>query len=270
MQRGFLLPISTQGESIMQALILGDGPMGHALADTLAARGDAVVILGRPEADAHDAAAFEGAEVVIDFSRGDAVQGNATQALTAGCRRLVIGTSGWDAERSCVAGMLTDAGAAGVWGASFSIGVTLFMGLVEETARRFGRFEEYDPFVVEWHRAAKFDCPSGTAQEIVRRLVAAHPRKRVAAEPGSAGPRLPEELDVTSIRAGAAPGMHLVGFDAAGETLELRLTARDRSAYAAGAIAAAGWLLAEARPPGLYPFDTVIADLASAPEELPR
>lgn len=249
----------------MQALILGDGPMGHALADALAARGDGAAILGRPEADAHDAAAFDGVEVVIDFSRGDAVSANVAQALAGGCRRLVIGTSGWDAERPGVAGMLAEAGAAGVWGASFSIGVTLFMGLVEETARRFARFEEYDPFVVEWHRAAKLDRPSGTAQEIVRRLVAAHPRKRIVGEPS--GPRLPEELDVTSIRAGSAPGMHLVGFDAAGETLELRLTARNRSAYAAGATAAAAWLLAEARPPGLYPFDTVIADLASAPEE---
>jgi 4-hydroxy-tetrahydrodipicolinate reductase len=249
----------------MQAVILGNGPMGHVLAGVLAARGDGVAILGRPEADAHDPAAFDGAEVVIDFSRGDAVPGNVTQALAAGCRRLVIGTSGWDAERAPVARMLTDAGAAGVWGASFSIGVTLFMGLVEEAAGRFGRFEAYDPFVVEWHRSAKIDRPSGTAQEIARRLVAAHPRKRVVGEP--TGRRSPEELDVTSVRAGASPGMHLVGFDAPGETLELRLTARDRSAYAAGAIAAADWLLAEPRPAGLHPFESVIADLASAPEE---
>ena len=41
--------------------------------------------------------------------------------------------------------------------------------------------------------------------------------------------------------------MHLVGFDAAGETVELRLTARDRSAYAAGVLAAADWLRAERR-----------------------
>ena len=40
--------------------------------------------------------------------------------------------------------------------------------------------------------------------------------------------------------------MHLVGFDAAGETVELRLTARDRSAYAAGILAAADWLRARA------------------------
>jgi dihydrodipicolinate reductase len=52
--------------------------------------------------------------------------------------------------------------------------------------------------------------------------------------------------------------MHLVGFDAPGESLEMRLTARDRSAYAAGAITAAEWLLAEPRAAGFHSFDDVV------------
>ena len=59
--------------------------------------------------------------------------------------------------------------------------------------------------------------------------------------------------------------MHLVGFDAPGETIELRHTARDRSAYAAGALAAADWLLREPRAPGLHPFDPVVDELIAAP-----
>jgi dihydrodipicolinate reductase len=55
--------------------------------------------------------------------------------------------------------------------------------------------------------------------------------------------------------------MHLVGFDAPGETIELRLTARDRSAYAAGALAAAAWLSAAPRQAGSHPFDAVVDDL---------
>jgi dihydrodipicolinate reductase len=58
--------------------------------------------------------------------------------------------------------------------------------------------------------------------------------------------------------------MHLVGFDAPGESLEMRLTARDRSAYAAGAITAAEWLLAEPRQPGFHPFDEVIDSMIAA------
>jgi dihydrodipicolinate reductase len=55
--------------------------------------------------------------------------------------------------------------------------------------------------------------------------------------------------------------MHVVGFDAAGETVELRLTARDRAAYAAGAIASADWLQRAPRRPGLHRFEEVVDDL---------
>ena len=58
--------------------------------------------------------------------------------------------------------------------------------------------------------------------------------------------------------------MHLVGFDAPGETIELRLTARDRSAYAGGAIAAGDWLLNYPRAPGIHSFDEVVDDLLAA------
>jgi 4-hydroxy-tetrahydrodipicolinate reductase len=58
--------------------------------------------------------------------------------------------------------------------------------------------------------------------------------------------------------------MHLVGFDASAETIELRLTARDRSGYATGALAAADWLLATNRAPGIHSFDEVVDDLLTA------
>ena len=60
------------------------------------------------------------------------------------------------------------------------------------------------------------------------------------------------------------PGHHTVAFDAAGETIELRLTARDRSAYAAGALAAIDWLRAAPRAPGIHAFDEVVDDLVAA------
>jgi dihydrodipicolinate reductase len=59
--------------------------------------------------------------------------------------------------------------------------------------------------------------------------------------------------------------MHLVGFDAPGETIELRLTARDRSAYAAGALAAADWLARSTRSAGFHSFDEVVDELLAAP-----
>jgi dihydrodipicolinate reductase len=60
--------------------------------------------------------------------------------------------------------------------------------------------------------------------------------------------------------------MHLVGFDALGETVELRLTARDRSAYAVGILAAADWLTRAPRTPGIHTFDPVVDALLVRPE----
>ncbi|MHB8460773.1 MAG: dihydrodipicolinate reductase C-terminal domain-containing protein, partial [Candidatus Limnocylindrales bacterium] len=75
------------------------------------------------------------------------------------------------------------------------------------------------------------------------------------------GPLAPDELDVAVVRAGSSPGMHLVGFDAPGETIELRLTARDRSAYVAGALAAVDWLTATPRTPGIVEFTSIVDEL---------
>ena len=119
----------------------------------------------------------------------------------------------------------------------------------------------FDPFVVEWHRRGKLDRPSGTAREIVRRLA-------LSASTGEerANGTTPE-VEVAVVRAGSSPGMHLVGFDAPGETIELRHTARDRSAFATGAVAAADWLRDEEREPGIHGFDEVVDDLLVAREK---
>ena len=68
-----------------------------------------------------------------------------------------------------------------------------------------------------------------------------------------------------SLRAGASPGMHVVGFDAPGESIELRITARDRSAYVAGALLAADWLREDRpHPVGIYPFESVVRAFLAA------
>jgi len=233
----------------MDAIILGDGGLGRAIEAALRARGDAVRVLGRPATGRHDAAALGRADVVFEASRGDAVAANIEAALAAGVRRLVIGTTGWDGDRGWVEQVVRDAGAAAVVAPNLSLGAALFFRLVETAASLYGAVDAFDPFVAEWHRRSKRDRPSGTARELVRRIVAAHPAAT------------PDDLEVAVIRAGSSPGMHLVGFDAPGETVELRLTARDRSAYAAGALAAAAWLLRESRPAGLHAFDPVVDEL---------
>lgn len=230
--------------------ILGDGPLGRAVEAVVRESGRPVRLIGRPDAGRHDPSDLAGSAIVVDASRGDAVAGNVATALDAGCRRFVIATTGWTADRAGVEAILTDAGAAAVAASNFSLGVVLFGRLVESAVALFGPLEGFDPYLLEWHRRLKRDRPSGTAADLARRIAAGHPRLSG-----------PDELEVVSVRAGASPGMHLVGFDAAGETVELRLTARDRSAYAAGILAGADWLERAPRPAGLHAFDPIVDEL---------
>ncbi|MEO8229567.1 MAG: dihydrodipicolinate reductase C-terminal domain-containing protein [Chloroflexota bacterium] len=245
----------------MDTLIFGDGHLGRAIASELVARGEpAPTIRGRPGRTGHDPADLPAAEVVFEASRGEAVLGNVAAAIVAGCRRFVIATTAWEATTANVEALLVQARASAVAAANLSLGVALFGRLVEHATALFGELDDVDPYVLEWHRRSKADRPSGTAGDLARRILAIHPRKQRLADPQSGRPPAADELELAVLRAGASPGMHLVGFDAPGETVELRLTARDRSAYAAGALAAADWLMAEPRTPGIHLFDEVVDD----------
>jgi 4-hydroxy-tetrahydrodipicolinate reductase len=238
----------------MHLTILGDGHLGWAVANAAAARGERTPVLGRPAGRRHDPASLAGTGCVIDASRGDAVAANVAAGLEAGVRRFVIATTGWTDDRAAVESMLRSTGAAAVVSPNFSLGVALFGRLVETAAALFGGVDGFDPYLVEWHRRAKVDRPSGTALDLASRLATHLPTMAS-----------PNDLEVVSIRAGASPGMHLVGFDAVGETVELRLTARDRTAYATGILAAADWLAAAPRPAGIHPIDPVVDALLARP-----
>lgn len=250
----------------MQLLIYGPGRLGTAIATAALAAGmPAPVLLGRPEADGARSAGVM-ADVVVDTSRGDAVAGNLAHALAAGNRRFVIGTSAWEGDLARVRSLLLEHDAAAVVAPNLALGAALFLRLVETAAAWYGATGTFEPSIVEWHRRGKADRPSGTARTMARRIVAADPRWSV---PDALDDDRPA-LEVVGIRAGVAPGTHLVTFDGPGESVELRLAARDRTAYADGALAAARWLLAAAREPGLHPFDAVVDDLlATRPMTVP-
>jgi 4-hydroxy-tetrahydrodipicolinate reductase len=247
----------------MRALITGAGNMSRAIAAALVARGDEVVAVvgrgpGRPEA-----AALEAIDVAFEFSHATSFLANVDLALTAGCRNLVIGTTGWSADdetgRSLVA-RLADADARAVVAPTYSLAAVLFGELAEAAARLFGAFPDYDPYLLEQHRRTKADRPSGTALAVAQRLLPHLPSKREARLAEGAGAPDADVLEVVALRAGSHPGMHIVGFDGPGEALELRITARDRSAYVAGAILAADWLASRSGPAGVTEFRSLVRE----------
>ncbi len=252
----------------MDAAILGGGPLGAAIAAALVERGDRARVIGRPVAGRHARSGLAGADMAFDASRGSAVASNVADVLDAGVRLFVIATTAWDVDRQRVADLLKAHGAAAVAAPNLSLGMALFARLVDDAVARLGRLPGWDPYVVEWHRRGKADRPSGTARMLAGRIISEHPGLARSTEQAT-GAAEPGTLEVFGIRAGSNPGSHLVGFDGPGECIELRHAARDRSAYAAGALAAADWLLAAPRSPGLHAFDPVVDALLAGADPAP-
>ncbi|MHB8959744.1 MAG: dihydrodipicolinate reductase C-terminal domain-containing protein [Candidatus Limnocylindrales bacterium] len=252
----------------MHLLLYGPGRLGGAIATAATAQDWRVTTMGRPSADGTRPAAPT-ADVVVDASLGTALAANVAQAIAGGNRAFVLAATGWEADQPRVRAMLAEHDAAAVVATNLSLGAALFLRLAERAAAWYARAGAFEPSIVEWHRRGKADRPSGTARAIARRIVAVDPRWAGPDEMGDDAADARPSLEIAGIRAGAAPGSHLVTFDGPGESIELRLTARDRTAYADGALAAVRWLTATTRVPGMHAFDEVVDDLLEAPVAVP-
>jgi 4-hydroxy-tetrahydrodipicolinate reductase len=204
-------------------LIVGYGKMGRLVEQMAREQGHAVA----GHVDVGEADWSAPADVAIDFSTADALAGNFPHYLE---RKLpvVIGTTGWEGQSAAYRAQADRAGIGVVAAANFSIGVNLFELIVEEAARRMAGQPQFGAWIHEAHHAAKRDAPSGTALMLRDAMLRA----------GFSRP-----VDMSSTRAGAIPGIHTIGFDAASDTIELTHTARDRRGFAAGAIAAAQYVI---------------------------
>lgn len=210
--------------------VIGMGKMGRAVAQLAEERGWPVVATIDAASNAGGVGITRerlgGATVAIEFTRAEAAPANVRACARAGCP-VVVGTTGWDAEREAVERDVLLAGGAMLWSPNFSLGVNLFWQVAEFAARLVARVPGFDVHILETHHAAKRDAPSGTALEL-RRLSAA---------------ALGREVPVTSVRVGSVPGTHELLFDAPFEQMRLEHVARDRRVFAEGALAAARWLV---------------------------
>jgi 4-hydroxy-tetrahydrodipicolinate reductase len=214
----------------MRLLLVGHGKMGQ-LVGTLAPQYDCEVAgVIDPASPLHGGGPgddrWAGADVAIDFSTPDSVVANA-RALAARGISLVIGTTGWSQHEPILRQAVADAGVGIVVAPNFSTGAVLFEALVAQAAGLFAPQADFAAFIHEAHHAAKKDAPSGTALAL----------KRAMEQAG-----FPRSIDVSATRAGFIPGTHTIGFDGPAETITLTHTARDRTAFARGALAAARWV----------------------------
>lgn len=225
--------------------VIGTGKMGRLVAALAPELGfELVATLGAERTRGGTTRdALAGADVAVEFTVPGAAAGVVRDCAAAGVP-VVSGTTGWDAERAIVEAEVGGSAGALLWAPNFAIGVHLFSHVVAEAARQFEKVRhEFDVQLIETHHAQKLDAPSGTARLL------AHVAER---EGGRAVP-------ITSVRTGHVPGTHEIVFDAAFEQVRLVHEARDRRVFAAGALAAARWLVGKR---GVFTLDDFLGEIA--------
>lgn len=196
----------------------------------------------------------EGVDVLIDFS-----QPAAAEKIVDACRQrrvpIVEATTGLsDAQMAKLRAAAKEIPI--VWSPNMSLAVNLTMKLAEVAARAL-KDRDADVEILERHHRFKADSPSGTALKFGQTIAAVmgqtghrHGRE------GVIGKRPHDEIGYHAIRVGDNPGEHTIVFGMLGEMIELTVRATNRDCYAAGALAAAKFLVG--RQPGLYGMNDVL------------
>ena len=218
----------------MKILLVGYGKMGRLVGELAPQYGCEVAGIVDPAASANTAAhtavlddpQWKGVDVAIDFTSPEAVVANVATLAKLGVN-IVLGTTGWRTHEAELRAAVANADIGIVAAPNFSTGVVLFDALVARAAVLFSAQPEFGAFLHEAHHMAKKDAPSGTGLMLKSSMV----------EAGYSRP-----IDVSVTRAGYIPGTHTIGFDGPSESITLTHTARDRGAFARGALTAATWI----------------------------
>ena len=241
----------------MRAVLIGaNGRMGRSIAEIAKETAELVIIetITAPRADLPNA--LRAAEVVLDFSRGDAAEAHVEACRKAG-KPLLLGTTGHpptidrrlDAAAREIALLVAP---------NTSLGIAVLRELVQSAARALPA--QFDVEICEAHHRDKRDAPSGTALALGEAIAQAQggtlAQRRGAAREGGAA-RKPGEIGFAVVRAGEIVGEHEVRFAGNGEELTLGHRVNDRRVFARGAARAARWLAAQ--PPGRYAMSDVLS-----------
>ncbi len=246
----------------MRALLVGYGKMGKAVEAVLLERGHDVA--GRIDEGDRPGDLFESesgararasassrpaaAEIAFEFTTPASAE-ELVSFLLSRHLPVVSGTTGWDVAPALR--MAREQQTPFLHSPNFSIGVAVMKRLALRAAELLAPFPGFEPGILERHHSAKKDAPSGTAK-----LLAA------AVESSRPGATVP----VVALRQGGQPGEHVLFFEGADETLEIAHRARSRAIFAAGAVAAAEWLLSSGRQ-GPATFDEFLDALSSRSRE---
>ena len=229
----------------MNVGIIGYGKMGHEIEKVAKDKGITIRTIDLNDDNANfkeiNEESMKDVDVCIDFTHPDSVVENIEKISKFG-KNIVVGTTGWYDKLEDVKKIIEQTGTGLIWSGNFSVGVNIYFKIIENAAKIMDKFDDYDAFVHEFHHNKKADSPSGTAVMIGEILTGNIERKKRVVTEELKRKIAADELHISSTRGGSIPGTHIVGFDSATDTIELKHTARNRQGFALGAIMATQWI----------------------------
>ena len=236
----------------MRLLLIGRGKMGRLIAETARANGDEVAA-----AFGHDdleqlAKLGKVADVVIDFSRPEALPEVCAYVRRTGTP-LLSGTTGYTAaQKAQLEGLGTAAPV--LWSANFSLGVAVLYRALQVVSDVLK--PDFDVEITETHHNQKADAPSGTAKLLLDAIDPGHALTLVYGREGNCGKRGKREIGVHALRGGTVAGTHSVHFFGPDEELEFTHRAASRQIFVNGALHMAHMLPGKAN--GVYDLQKIL------------
>ena len=226
--------------------------MGRLIEETARAAGDEIVASFGHDDLERLAKLGKVADVVIDFSRPEALAEVCSYVRRTGTP-LLSGTTGLSAAQKAALESLGTA-APVLWSANFSLGVAVFVRALQAVSDVLK--PDFDIEITETHHNQKADAPSGTAKLLLEAIDPHHALTPVYGREGNCGKRSKDEIGMHALRGGTVAGTHTVHFFGPDEEFEITHRAASRQIFVNGALHMARLL--PGKPNGVYDLQKIL------------
>lgn len=196
-------------------------------------------------------------DVAIDFGFSESVMEN-VEILCSLKKNIVIGTTGWYNQMDDIRKIVEDNNIGCIYASNFSIGIQIFQRILEISSKLINKIPGYDIFINELHHKRKKDSPSGTALTLANIILKNVESKSEIITDKCNDKISVQQLHVASVRGGELAGTHTVYLDSLSDTIELTHRAKNRTAFAEGAVSAAQWIFEKK---GFFTFEHMLNEL---------
>lgn len=236
----------------MRIALIGYGKMGKLIDEIVSKKGhDVVLKISSANRDQLTPENLKQADVAIEFTNPESAFENVMTCLQAGIP-VVCGSTGWNDRLDEAKHYATQNNVGFLHASNFSIGVNLFFEVNKMLAKMMAGQPQYRPEMKEVHHTQKKDAPSGTAVTLAEQILEANSNLKQWVKGATTDKA---SLPIDSERTDPAPGTHHVKYTSAIDDIEIIHTAHSREGFAAGAVAAAEFLVGKK---GVYTMSDVL------------